>query len=57
MTPHYNRYSPSAWLIACDISAKRSRRRRARVARRYKITTALMGLGTIGLGVLLWLVV
>lgn len=49
-------YSDWTWAEEARIATNRSQRRRRRARRRYQITTALMGLVTIGLAYVAWLV-
>lgn len=48
-------YSNWTWAETAQIAIDRSQRRRRRTKLRYRITTALMGLVTIGLAVATWL--
>lgn len=41
MNPTYSRYSPEAWLMACELSQRRADRRR-RKFRRYQIGLSLV---------------
>jgi hypothetical protein len=52
---HHYHYSDWAWAEEARLSLNRSLRRRRRRKLHYRVTTALMGLVTIGLAVVVWL--